>query len=126
MGYTYQGSMMGNQDTPTSHADAAYEAIRAINHITMGRSIPAPEVYTILGNLKNVGHLLPQALTQIADGLTHSLTTHTVYEAEGADPATSVNTARTHLLAAGELAATLAQHLEQAQSAIASQGYNNP
>ena len=49
--------------------EVAYEAIRAINHLTSHGPIPAPTVYRILGELKGVGHLLPQALGQIARGL---------------------------------------------------------
>lgn len=36
-------------------AEAAYEAVRRINHIA-GGSMPAPLVYQVLGNLKMLGH----------------------------------------------------------------------
>ena len=40
--------------------EVAYEAIRAINHLTDHGPIPAPTLYRVLGELKGVGHLLPR------------------------------------------------------------------
>jgi len=104
-------------------ADDAYQAIRAINHITLGAKAPAPLVYDVLGSLKNVGHLLPQALTQLSSGLGRSLDEYDVFEDDGGDPIQSVATAADHLTRAGQLAAQLGEELELAQSAIARQGY---
>ena len=47
------------------HADQAYEAVRSLNHTTLAAKLPAPVVYDVLGNLKGVGHMLPQALQQL-------------------------------------------------------------
>ena len=120
--------MSTDEETPpvVQHADDAYEAIRAINHLTLGGSTPAPLVYSILGNLKGVGHMLPQALTQLAAGLSRSLVTHDVYEDDGRDPVQSVATATDHLTRAAELAAQIGVELERAQSAISGQGYRQP
>ena len=107
------------------HADDAYEAIRAINHLTRG-AVPAPTVYDVLGNLKGVGHLLPQALTQLASGLALSLNEYDVYEDDGGVPVQAIATATDHLTRAAELAAQLGVELEQAQSAINGQGYRPP
>ena len=117
--------MNAPDETPAvvQHADDAYEAIRAINHLTY-QSIPAPLAYAILGNLKNVGHLLPQALTQIGSGLQRSLDEYDVYEDDGADPAESVALAVEYLTAAGERAAEVGRLLEAAQTAINRQGYH--
>lgn len=117
-------------DPQTDEAEAgwpemAYESIRAINHLTFGHAVPAPVLYDVLGNLKGVGHLLPQALTQLADGLQRSLDEFQVYDREG-DPSTNVVRAREHLAAAVEAARALGAELEAAQSAIAGQGYQDP
>lgn len=107
-------------------ADDAYEAIRSINHETMWAKLPAPTVYSVLGNLKGVGHGLPQALGQLAQGLGRSLDeydVYDVYEDDGRDPVQSVATATDHLRRAAELAAQLGVELEYAQTAISRHGY---
>lgn len=104
-------------------ADDAYEAIRAINHMTNGAAIPAPVVYDVLANLKGVGHLMPQALTQLAAGLGRSLDEYDVYEDDGGDPVQRVATAADHLTRAGRLAAQLGEEPEKAQSALSRQAY---
>ncbi len=116
--------MTGDQQRPevVEQAEWAYEAIRRINHIT-GGPLPAPRVYRVLGNLKMVGHSLPQALRQLGAGLLASLDHYDVYEDDGRDPAASVATAQDHLQRAAELAAQVGRHLEHAQSAISGQGY---
>lgn len=53
-------------------ADNAYDALRTMAHLTRATH-PAPEVYRILGNLKNLGSFLPQISTQLAQGLVKSL-----------------------------------------------------
>ena len=71
-----------------SWPEVARESIRAINHLTDHGPIPAPTVYRVLGELKGVGHLLPQALAQMTQGLQKSLEVYRVYDAR--DPADSV------------------------------------
>ena len=105
-------------------ADDAYEAVRSINHLTHGDyPLPAPLVYSILGNLKMLGNSLPQACQQLAAGLGLSLDTHVVYEDDGRDPVQSVATATDHLTRAAQLAEQLGTELANAQSAISKQGY---
>jgi hypothetical protein len=104
------------------HAADAYEAVRSINHLTY-TTYPAPVVYRTLGNLKNVGHLLPQALQQLGAGLTRSLSEYDVYEDDGSDPAESVALARAYLEEAAALAGQVGELLEKAQGAINRQGY---
>lgn len=116
-------------DPQTDEAEAgwpemAYESIRAINHLTFGHAVPAPVLYDVLGNLKGVGHMLPQALTQLADGLQRSLEEFQVYDRDG-DPNANVDRAREHLAMAAMAARTLGAELEAAQSAIAGQGYDD-
>lgn len=104
--------------------EVALESIRAINHLTLGQAVPAPVLYDVLGNLKGVGHSLPQALTQLADGLQRSLEEYQVFDRDG-DPAANVDRAREHLAMAALAARTLGAELEAAQSAIAGQGYED-
>jgi hypothetical protein len=106
-------------------ADTAYEAIRAINHLTINRtSIPAPEVYSILGNLKlAAGYSMKQALEQIAAGLSNSTSEYNVYDNKR-DPEESIDLAVGYLAAAAMHAGTIGELLEKAQTAINSQGYN--
>lgn len=117
-------------DPDTGEAQAgwpelAYESIRAINHLTFGHAVPAPVLYDVLGNLKGVGHLPPQALTQLGVGLHRSLDEYQVYDRDG-DPSTNVAHAQEHLAAAAEAARTLGAEMEAAQSTIAGQGYQDP
>lgn len=101
----------------------AYESIRAINHLTNhGAAIPAPVLYRVLGEMKGVGSLMPQALDQLGQGLRSSLTQFDVYDHSG-DPATNVARAQGLLEEAAAAARQLGALLEQAQSAIADQGY---
>jgi hypothetical protein len=109
--------------SPIMFADDAYDAIRAINHSTIWAKLPAPVVYDILASLKGVGHLLPQALNQLASGLGRSLDEYVVYEDDDRDPVKSVAEAADHLTRVVELAAALGEELERAQCAIAHQGY---
>jgi hypothetical protein len=102
----------------------AYDAVRAINHLALG-AIPAPVAYDVLGNLKCVGHMLPQAFHQIGHGLIKSLCEYDVYD-DCSDPAMNVHLACSYLAEASQKAAEMGRLLEAAQSAISRQGYRNP
>lgn len=107
-------------------AEAAYEATRSINHSTIvtGNGIPAPVLYRVLGELKTAnGYGLNQALDQLAHGLERSLDTHDVYEDDGREPQESVSAAAQALRQAADLANQIGVLLDQAQSAVAGQGY---
>lgn len=111
-------------DVEAGWPEVAYESIRAINHLTsQGYAVPAPVLYDVLGNLKGVGYLLPQALTQLGEGLEKSLAEYDVYDTAG-QPTESVDVARGHLLSAADAARTLGAALEAAQSAIGGQGHH--
>jgi hypothetical protein len=117
---------MPDEETPevVEAADNFYEDLHAINHLTLpGRSLPAPIVYQVLGNLRGIEYMLPQALGQLAAGLGKSLDTHEVYEDDGRDPVQSVATVTDHLTRAAQLAQQLGAELAKAQSAISRQGY---
>lgn len=105
--------------------EVAYESIRALNHLTGGgEPTPAPTLYQVLGELKMIGHGLPQALEQMADGLQRSLGAFAVYD-DARDPAASVAQATNLLKAAAQAANRMGEVLEQAQSVIARQGYRS-
>lgn len=107
-------------------AEAAYEAIRSINHTTIftGKGIPAPVVYRVLGFLQSAGgYGLAQALGQLARGLERSLATYDVYEDHGRDPCDSVAHAVNTLTDAALLLQRVGPLLDAAQAAISRQGY---
>lgn len=93
----------------------------AIAHLTRATH-PAPEVYRILGNLKNFGSFIPQISTQLAQGLVKSLEEYDVYDSESKDPAASVALTGEHLARAAKLAAQMGEELAQAQNAVNGQG----
>ena len=117
VGYTHEGEYVA------SWPEVARESIRAINHLTDDGPIPAPTLYRILSELKDVGHLLPQALVQMTRGLQKSLELYQVYDAR--DPADSVLEATLLLNQAIRKAAELGELLEAAQAAISEQGYHD-
>ena len=107
-------------------AQDAYEAIRRINHNTIfaGDGIPAPVLYRALSFLQSAGgYGLAQALDQLGRGLQRSLATHDVYEDDGRDPAESVAHAMDAMNKAMALAERVGLLLDEAQAAIARQGY---
>ena len=107
-------------------AQAAYEAIRSINHTTIfaDHGVPAPVVYRTLSFLQSVGgYGLVQALGQLAHGLERSLVTHDVYEDDGRDPADSVAHATNAISEAVVLLQRVGPLLDDAQTAISHQGY---
>lgn len=104
-------------------ADVAYEAIRAMNHITnTADGIPAPVAYSVLGNLTGVAGMLPQLLEQLASGLERSLTEFDVYDHKR-EPAESVAAAQEALRTGRALASQLSDALSRAQVEINSQGW---
>ncbi len=119
-------ALVGTQDPDGEDVmgwpQVAYEAIRAINHLTgHGVPIPAPVMYTILGELTGVAHVLPQGLRQLGHALAASLDTLNVYD--HGRPEDSVAAAVAALERAATLAAQLGPLLETAQSELAEQGY---
>lgn len=107
-------------------AEAAYEAIRSINHRTIWLSdgLPAPAVYWVLAELKlALGYSAQRALEQLGRGLAQSLDHYEVYEDDGRDPSASVEAAGAALQAAADLAGQIGVLLDAAQLAIARQGH---
>ena len=117
IGYTEEGERVAGWPEVVS------EALRAINHLTGHSPIPAPTAYRILGDLKGVGYLLPQALEQLCRDLRASLAVFDVYD-HRREPGESVMDAVALLSRAMRKAADLGQLLEDAQAAISEQGYH--
>lgn len=105
-----------------SWPELTYESLRALNHLTAHGPIPAPTVYRILGELKGIGHLLPQACAQLARGLQESLQVLDVYD-QRREPGESVTEAVLLLNQALGKATELGDLLGAAQAAIAEQGH---
>ena len=116
VGFTNQGEYVA------SWPELTYESLRALNHLTGHGPIPAPTVYRILGELKGIGHLLPQACAQLARGLEESLHVLDVYD-HRREPGESVTEAAVLLNQARHKASELGYLHEAAQAAIAEQGY---
>lgn len=61
--------MSGVERSPAELADAAYEAVRALNHATMpwaSDDQAGADLYRVLGSLTALLHITPQALNQAA------------------------------------------------------------
>lgn len=116
VGFTDQGEYVA------SWPELTYESLRALNHLTGHGPIPAPTLYRILGELKGIGYLLPQACSQLARGLEESLQALDVYD-HRREPGESVTEAVMLLNQALRKATELGDLLEAAQAAIAEQGY---
>jgi hypothetical protein len=116
---------MSNQDAVKATADSAYNVMHELGR-DVPYSCPAPTVYSVLGNLKNsAGWFTAHAADTLAGGLRRSLEDFDVYDHKR-EPAESVEMACGHLERAANLARQLAAELEQAQTAINSQGYRSP
>jgi hypothetical protein len=115
----YRGrTLNGRTDADGWHpgwSDAAVEAIRAINQLTLVKDpLPVPVIEDLLSNLKHVGYEFPQALQQLSRSLVPES------GSAAASRSTGAAEARDHLAHAARRAAELGALLEAAQSAIAS------
>jgi hypothetical protein len=116
VGFTVEGEYVA------SWPELTHESLRALNHLTGHGPIPAPTLYRILGELKGIGYLLPQACAQLGRGLEESLHLLDVFD-HRRDPGESVAEAVLLLNQALYKATELGGLLEAAQAAIAEQGY---
>lgn len=113
-----------NPDRLALLADEAAEAVRALNHATIGPAVlPAPDLYRVLGNLAPVGHRLQQLAGQLSAALARSADHYQLTEDDDADPAHSIANARDLLTIAASHASRLGELLDEAQAAISRQGY---
>jgi hypothetical protein len=101
---------------PVDHAEAAAEAIRALNHATLevgrpdGYEWPA-DVDAVIAALTVLAQRLPQALTQAARWLERASAAGTIGHDADADPVAEAGTALVLLRFAAARADTLARDL---------------
>jgi hypothetical protein len=116
---------MTAEDTLAHHADAAYEAVRAINHLTIfGPALPAPDLYPVLGTLAQLGHGLDQGIGQLSRGLQRSPEFYELYEADPGRTPTEVIAEAVHWLDdAAQHARDCGYTLSKAHTVIAGQGW---
>ena len=117
--------------TACEHAEAAAEAIRAINHVTFhNTALPYPsDAYRLIGELITLAQRLPQALQQTAQRITRwqdagelGIDPGTDY---ASDPDRAALDAVAGLLAAAIAAGQLRDTLSQARLAITYAHYND-
>jgi hypothetical protein len=111
-----------NIDEMNDRADAAYEAIRALNHATIMTTVPAPVVYALLGSLRQLEHAVAQLAGQLGSSLRRSLSEFDVYD-DTRDPAESVAMAAAALTETATHANRSADCAAAAQLAITWQGF---
>jgi len=102
-------------------ARAAAEAIRGLNHATLGaggRGQPS-DAYAVLGELSTAASRIPQLLGQVGRWLAAALADGRLGCDDGTDPATAVSGAWLFISDARASAASLARDLEQAQQQLA-------
>jgi hypothetical protein len=110
--------------TPAELADAAYEAVRALNHATHPAQCELADhldLYRVLGSLAAVLHATPQALRQAADWLAREQQ-HGTVRVDGSSPASSgatVGAIVTALSTAAEALTHTAPQVERAHEGAA-------
>jgi hypothetical protein len=102
-------------------ARAAAEAIRSLNHATLGGDgLEQPaDAYAILGELSLAASRLPQLLGQVGRWLAAALAAGRLGSDDGTDPACAVSSAQIFICDARGSAAALAGNLSQAQQQLA-------
>ena len=113
--------MDDSPDRTLALARTAAEAIRSLNHATLGGdglAQPA-DAYAVLGELSLAASRLPQLLGQVGRWLAAALATGRLGCDDGTDPAGAVSSAQIFLSDARGSAAALAGNLSQAQQQLA-------
>ncbi len=102
-------------------ARSAAEAVRGLNHATLGGSgLAQPaDAYALLGELSLAAAGLPQLLAQVGRWLTTAMGAGRLGCDDGTDPAAAVSGAWLFIADARASAAALAQAIEHAQQQIA-------
>ena len=113
--------MSDSPDQALELARSAAEAVRGLNHATLGGSglgQPA-DAYQVLGELSLAAAGLPQLLGQVGRWLTSALAAGRLGCDDGSDPAGAVSGAWLFISDARASAAALARDLEHAQQQLA-------
>jgi hypothetical protein len=113
--------MSDSPDGTLALARAAAEAIRSLNHATLGGdSLGQPsDACAVLGELSLTASRIPQLLGQIGRWLASALAGGRLGCDDGTDPAAAVSGAWLFISDARASAASLARDLEQAQQQLA-------
>ena len=108
-------------DTTLALARTAAEAVRSLNHLTLGgNGLGQPaDAYEVLGELSLAASRLPQLLGQVGTWLAAALAAGRLGCDDGTDPAAAVSGAWLFISDARGSAAALARDLEQARQQIA-------
>ncbi|MFZ3500669.1 hypothetical protein ACODT5_46930 [Streptomyces sp. 5.8] len=113
--------------TPAQLADTAGDAIRALNHATLGSPRPDWEypgdAYSVVGNLSYMAGMLPQAVEQIAK-LLKRLEAEGHLKSDRNTLAADLEAAYAGLTIAAGAADTLRGALDRAQSGLGAVAYN--
>ena len=112
--------MSDSPDQTLALARSAAEAIRSLNHATLGLDglgQPA-DAYQVLGELSLAASRLPQLLGQVGRWLAAALAGGRLGCDDGTDPAAAVSGAGLFICGARGSAAALARDLEQAQQQL--------
>jgi hypothetical protein len=107
-------------DSPQAAAVArqAAEAIRSLNHATLGGLGQPGDAYDVLGDLALAASRLPQALAQVGRWLAAALAAGQLGSSDGTDPACAVSGAWIFISDARGSAAALAENLSLAQQQL--------
>lgn len=105
---------------PAALARTAAEAVRSLNHATLGGGLGQPaEACEVLGELSTAAARIPQALGQVGRWLAAALAAGRLGCDDGTDPAVAVSGAWLFISDARASAVSLARDLEHAQQQLA-------
>jgi hypothetical protein len=106
--------------TPQEVSDQAAEAIRKLNHMTLGGAgLEYPgDLYTVVANLSTMAMRLPQLLSQLGQWLEREHEAGRVDHDSGGNVAVSVATAQAELATADAAAGQLQLALDRAHNAL--------
>jgi hypothetical protein len=109
------------QASPAALARTAAEAVRTLNHTTLGGDgLEQPsDAYEVLGELSTAASRIPQLLGQVGTWLAAALAAGQLGCDDGTDPAAAVSGAWLFISDARASAASLARDLEHAQQQLA-------
>jgi hypothetical protein len=110
-----------SQASPAALARTAAEAVRSLNHATLGgNGLEQPsDAYQVLGELSLTASRIPQLLGQVGRWLAAALAAGRLGCDDGTDPAAAVSGTWLFISDARGSAAALARDLEQAQQQLA-------
>jgi hypothetical protein len=113
--------MTDSPDETLALARAAAEAVRGLNHATLGADgLGQPsDAYAVLGELSLTASRIPQLLGQVGRWLAAALAAGRLGCDDGTEPAAAVSGAWLFISDARASAASLARDLEQAQQQLA-------